>query len=726
MGYNYMTENKDKRISTGFKNKRKKKTASAEKAAMAVRNKEQALNRSVSRKRQKLLYDFICSKNYQPMRAKEIAFLLDVPKAKRKEFLQALAVLEAKSMIEVTEHGLYRKCRDYASEDDPKSSSQGAFNGSSNGESGAFSSDADAERKSGTSESPEMDQENRSIYVKADRKGDRVRGRKRSVDAGRRTGRDSEGRQGTVKRTKKNTYLKNEPGADITELVNVYGIPAEFPEKVQRQIKRFPTGPVDSDFDGRMDLRNKMIITIDGDDSKDLDDAVSLEKSGSNYILGVHIADVSHYVPASSAMDVEALRRGTSVYLPDRVIPMLPEKLSNGVCSLNEGQDRLTLSCFMKIDRQGNTLESRIVESVICSSHRMTYSNVQKIIVDKDPELTSMYADIVPMLFDMKNLAEILREMRSKRGMIDFDIPETKIELDEQGRPVRVYARMANTATRLIEQFMLSANETVAKTYADYHLPFLYRTHESPDEEKIENLLTNLHKMGINVSKKEKQISAREVQEIIAKVEGNPKEKMISSLLLRSMQQARYSPENCGHFGLAAKYYCHFTSPIRRYPDLQIHRIIKDDIRGMLGERKKQFYERILDDVAWKTSALERRSAEIERECVKLKTAQYVADHLGEVTEAVVTGVTEWGVYVQRPDTIEGLIHISSLKGDYYEYKEETMQLVGRRTGIVYELGQTLKVRTIRGDAYRRIIDFALVTECEEGAEEENPETKDN
>nr|WP_051527314.1 ribonuclease R [[Eubacterium] cellulosolvens] len=692
-----MTDHKDKRINTGTKKKNRKNSKPAERVNKGTRSKEQAASRSVSRKRQKLLYDFICSKNYEPMRAKEIAFLLDIPKAKRKEFLQALAVLEAKSMIEVTEHGLYRKCRMKAA--------------------GDASEDGRDENAIGSAEDPAIGGENGSLFVKADRKRDRRRGDRSETGAGRRTGRRADDSIGRGKRSKKPYLRSDEPGADLTELVEVYGIPHEFPDKVQRQADKCPNGPAGNDFAGRVDLRDKVVITIDGDDSKDLDDAVSVEKSGSNYILGVHIADVSNYVPASSAMDNEALRRGTSVYLPDRVIPMLPEKLSNGVCSLNEGQDRLTLSCFMKIDREGHTLESRIVESVICSSHRMTYTEVQKIIVDRDPELTSMYADIVPMLFDMKNLAEILREMRSKRGMIDFDIPETKIELDEEGRPVRIYPRTANTATRLIEQFMLSANETVAKRYADAKLPFLYRTHENPDEEKIENLLTTLRTMGVNVTKKEQHISSKEVQQIVAKVEGNPKEKMISSMLLRSMQQARYSPENCGHFGLAAKYYCHFTSPIRRYPDLQIHRIIKDDLRGMLGERKRSFYERILEDVAWKTSALERRATEIERECNKLKMAQYVAEHLGEVTEAFVTGVTEWGIYVQRPDTIEGLIHISSLKGDYYEYKEESMQLVGKNTGIVYELGQTLTVRTIRADTYRRIIDFSLVTESSESGE---------
>jgi ribonuclease R len=653
--------------------KRKERSGHAGKAGQgAGRTKVHSVRSAADKKRQRLIYDFICSKNYKPMRAKEIAFLLEVPKMKRKEFLQALSVLEAKSMIEVDEKGFWQK---YTGE------AAGSFREAQQADDSA--KDALSEGSDGGADS-----------------GRKRRGRRQN------SGAQNSGRKRTVH--------SGEPGADITEIVLAYGVPNEFPDRVLIQADKCPDGPIDADYAGRTDFRDKLIITIDGDDSKDLDDAVSLEKSGSNYILGVHIADVSNYVQASSALDKEALKRGTSVYLPDRVIPMLPRKLSNGVCSLNEGKDRLTLSCIMKIDAKGQTIESKIVESVICSSHRMTYTEVEKIIVDKDAELMSQYADVVPMLFDMKKLAEILRDMRKKRGMIDFDFPETKMELDEEGHPVKIYARSANTATRLIEQFMLSANETVAKRYADLQLPFLYRTHENPDDEKIEAVLVAVRNLGVNVTKKGQHITPGEVQAIISEVEGNPKEKMISSMILRSMQQARYAPENRGHFGLAAQYYCHFTSPIRRYPDLQIHRIIKDDLRGRLGDRKLGYYERILDDVAWKSSALERRSVEVEREADKLKMAEYVENHLGEVTEAVVTGVTEWGVYVQRPDTIEGLVHISALKGDYYEYNEETMQLVGRQSGRIFEMGQTLTVRTVRADKYRRIIDFALVTENDE------------
>ena len=412
------------------------------------------------------------------------------------------------------------------------------------------------------------------------------------------------------------------------------------------------------------------------------------------------------------------------MYLADRVIPMLPEKLSNGVCSLNEGEDRLTLSCIVRMDREGNIRGSRIAESVICSSHRMTYSEVDRIFTENPPELREKYADVLPMLFDMRELAGKLEKQRHDRGMIDFDFPETKICLDEKGNPLKVYPAYPTVATRLIEQFMLTANEVVAKTYFDKQVPFLYRTHENPDDEKIENTLKLVHSMGIQAEKAGHHITPKEVQKIIGNVTGTPRESMVSSMLLRSMQQARYTPDNGGHFGLASRYYCHFTSPIRRYPDLQIHRIIKDDLHGNLSGRKISYYDRIMGDVAWKSSALERRSVEVERETNKIEMARYISDHLGEVTEAQVTGVTGWGIYVQRPDTIEGLIHVSTLKGDYYIFDENTMTLTGKTGGRVFEIGQTLRVRAIRADVRLRQIDFELAEENE--GEKSNGKRKGN
>ena len=620
----------------------------------------------------------IRSKNYQPMRAKDIAFLLDVPKPRIKDMMEALDSLVCEHKIRRDEEGRYVKA--------------------GIGEDGT----ADSAR----------------IFEKTD-----IRDRQQTL-----AGKERKERRGRRKEAVpaiptadatmavRHAIRRLDPGdpaSALTEVVLVYGIPTEFPPKVLEQADRFPVTPQPSDMAGRLDLRNKLVITIDGDDSRDFDDAVSLDRDGSGYILGVHIADVTNYVAASSALDKEALRRGTSVYLADRVIPMLPEKLSNGVCSLNEGEDRLTLSCIVRMDREGNIRSSRIAESVICSSHRMTYSEVDRIFTENPPELREKYADVLAMLFDMRELAGKLEKQRHDRGMIDFDFPETKICLDEKGNPSKIYPAYPTAATKLIEQFMLTANEVVAKTYFDKQVPFLYRTHENPDDEKIENTLKLVHSMGIEAEKAGHHITPKEVQRIIGKVEGTPRESMVSSMLLRSMQQARYTPENGGHFGLASPYYCHFTSPIRRYPDLQIHRIIKDDLHGNLTERKISYYNRIMEDVAWKSSALERRSVEVERETNKIEMARYISNHLGEVTEAQVTGVTGWGIYVQRPDTIEGLIHVSTLKGDYYIFDENTMTLTGRSGGRVFEIGQTLRVRAIRADVRLRQIDFELAEENE-------------
>ncbi|MCC6095089.1 MAG: ribonuclease R [Eubacterium sp.] len=634
------------------------------------------------KKEQRLLLDLIRSKNYKPMRAKDIAFLLDVPKAKMKDMLEVLDALVAEHKIRKDGEDRFEKVM--AGSD---SETEGHFQHRS-------------ENRGGFSDS----------------------GRTRE-----RAGRHAQQNEDKAIRAAIHRLDPSDPASALTEVVLEYGVPMEFPAKVLEQADRFPVEPQSGDYTGRLDLRNKRIITIDGDDSRDFDDAVSLERDGSGYILGVHIADVTNYVAAGSALDKEALKRGTSVYLADRVIPMLPEKLSNGLCSLNEGEDRLTLSCIVKMDREGNIRKSRIVESVICSSHRMTYSEVDRIFAGsqdtkdnhaEEPQdlaaLREKYADVLPMLFDMRDLAGKLEKQRHDRGMIDFDFPETKISLDEKGNPVRVFPSYPTPATKLIEQFMLTANEVVAKTYFDKHVPFLYRTHESPDDEKIESTLKVVHAMGISAEKAGQHITPREVQRIISNVEGTGRESMVSSMLLRSMQQARYTPENGGHFGLASGYYCHFTSPIRRYPDLQIHRIIKDDLHGNLSARKISWYERIMEDVAWKSSALERRSVEVERETTKIEMARYISGHLGEVTPAQVTGVTGWGIYVQRPDTIEGLVHVSTLKGDYYVFDERNMTLTGRSKGRTFEIGQTLRVKAVRADVRLRQIDFEIVEEAEE------------
>ena len=676
---------------------------------------------AAGKKERKILADLIGSKNYKPMRAKDIAFLLDVPKAKVKDMMEALDALVLEHKIRKDKEGRYEMVR--PGEREEKNVSGDAAFLAGHRESDFRHNDLSDDERSGFRRGDLTDGK------KSGFRRDDLNGHKR-VDA-RHGDRESRGRSrrgseaGGNSRSERvitaeirNAIRKldpDDPATALTEVVLEYGVPAEFPQKVLDQAAGFPACPGPGDIAGRLDLRSRQIITIDGDDSRDFDDAVSLERDGSGYILGVHIADVTNYVAAGSALDKEALRRGTSVYLADRVIPMLPEKLSNGVCSLNEGEDRLTLSCIVKMDRQGNIRGSRIVESVICSSHRMTYSEVDRIFTENPAELREKYADVLPMLFDMRDLAAKLEQQRHDRGMIDFEFPETKIRLDRMGHPVEIRPSYPTAATKLIEQFMLTANEVVAKTYFDKQVPFLYRTHESPDEDKIEDTLKLVRSMGISAEKAGHHITPSEVQKIISRAEGTPRESLVSSMLLRSMQQARYTPENGGHFGLASQYYCHFTSPIRRYPDLQIHRIIKDDLHGNLTGRKLSYYNRIMQDVAWKSSALERRSVEVERETNKIEMARYMGGHLGEVTEAQVTGVTGWGIYVQRPDTIEGLVHVSTLKGDYYIFDESAMTLTGKNSGRIFEIGQKLRVKAVRADARLRQIDFVLAEDDDEG-----------
>ena len=489
----------------------------------------------------------------------------------------------------------------------------------------------------------------------------------------------------------------NASGTDILAIVKSFNIPSEFPPKVITQAGRVPDHVLDADRDGRMDLTHLQTVTIDGEDAKDLDDAISLTKEGDIYHLGVHIADVSNYVQGGSALDKEALKRGTSVYLADRVIPMLPERLSNGICSLNQGEDRLTLSCLMDIDKNGQVIDHKIAETIIRVDRRMSYTQVRCILEDGDTETSLEYADFVPMFFLMKELS-------------DFDFPESKITLNGAGRAIDVQAYEANVATEIIEDFMLMANETVAKEYCQGEYPFVYRTHETPDPERVESLLTLLRNQGISVQKAGEEITPKEIQEIIESIQGLPNETMISRLTLRTMKQAKYTTQCSGHFGLAAKYYCHFTSPIRRYPDLQIHRIIRDNIRGRLQrEGKTEHYREILEHVAQQSSACERRAQEAERESDRLKKAEYMSYHLGEEFEGIISGVTAYGFYVELPNTVEGLVHVTSLRDDYYSYNEETYELSGELSHKVYHLGQKVRVRVADADALKRTVDFTVV-----------------
>lgn len=497
----------------------------------------------------------------------------------------------------------------------------------------------------------------------------------------------------------------DEPGIDILSIVRSYELPDSFSERELRQADRAAKDVSEADSAGRMDLRQMQMVTIDGDDAKDLDDAVSLSVEEGVWELGVHIADVSNYVQEYSALDREALKRGTSVYLPDRVIPMLPKALSNGICSLNEGEDRLALSCLMQIDRDGTVRDYRIAESVIRVDKRMTYRSVKKILED-DGRAEEDYRPFAPMLREMGKLSMILRKNREKRGSIDFDFPESRLVLDEMGCPTEIKAYERNAATKLIEEFMLLANETIAQHFYWLDIPFLYRSHESPDQEKIKKLAFMMRNMGFGIKTGREEIHPKEIQKLLWQAEGSEAEALVSRLALRSMRQARYTPACVGHFGLASRYYCHFTSPIRRYPDLQIHRIIKQHLREKLDEEKQEHYRGILDAVAEQCSMTERRANEAERECEKMKKAQYMEGRVGEKFSGVVSGVNSFGIYVELENTVEGLISVSDLPEDYYRYEESGYQLVGEHTGRCFSLGQRLDVIVKRANKTLRYVDF--------------------
>jgi ribonuclease R len=500
----------------------------------------------------------------------------------------------------------------------------------------------------------------------------------------------------------------NDPGVDIMSIILSHNIPLEFPEEVMKQIEDISQEVESKDITGRMDIRDLQMVTIDGEDAKDLDDAITLTKEGDIYKLGVHIADVSHYVTEQSALDKSAIKRGTSVYLVDRVIPMLPHKLSNGICSLNAGVDRLALSCFMDIDENGNVVNHEIAETIVNVTARMSYTNVKKIIEDHDEEEIKKFESLVPMFELMEVLADKLREKRRIRGSIDFDFPESKIILDEKGKPIDIKAYDRNKATKIIEDFMLLANETVAEDYFWQEIPFLYRTHENPDSEKIQKLGIFINNFGYTIRVNQDEIHPKELQKLMKKIEGTPEEAMISRLTLRSMKQAKYTVSNEGHFGLATKYYSHFTSPIRRYPDLQIHRIMKENLRKGLKEKRIIHYNKILPDIAIQTSLLERRAEEAEREVLKLKKAEYMEGFIGEVFEGVISGITTWGMYIELPNTVEGMIRVTSLKDDYYFYDEESYTMIGEHTKKVYKLGEKIKIKVVNVDKLQKTIDFEL------------------
>lgn len=705
-------------------------------------------------KRKKVVYDLICDDLYTPMKFKELAVLLRVPKEDKDELRQILELLEQEGKIFLSKRGKY--CRGEAKRlvgayranvkgygfAELQGETQDVFISEEN-TGGALDGDTVeiVITKEDTSRSregkvvkilsrgitkvvglyqmnpgksfgfvlPDNQKLQDDIFIPVEKSKGAVSGHKVVAEL---TSYGGDGKKPEGKIIEIIGHV-NDPGTDIMSIVKGYELPVEFPEKVLRQADRVSKPVSEADMAGRKDLRDVQMVTIDGEDAKDLDDAVSVVCKDDCYLLGVHIADVTNYVQENSALDHEARERGTSVYLADRVIPMLPHTLSNGICSLNAGEDRLALSCIMTVDLKGNVIDHEIAETVIHVDRRMTYTSVKKILVDRDEDERDKYKELVPMFECMQELSGILREKRRQRGSIDFDFPETKLVLDDNGRPLEIKPYDRNVATKIIEDFMLLANETVAQDYYWQELPFVYRTHEAPDDEKIKALAAFINNFGYSMHIGVNEVRPKEIQKLLVKAEGTPEEALISRLALRSMRQARYMPENTGHFGLAAAYYTHFTSPIRRYPDLQIHRIIKDNLRGRMNDAKIEHYHSILEEVTKHSSETERRADEAERETIKLKKVEYMQERIGQVFEGVISGMTKWGMYVELSNTIEGLVHVVHMPDDHYDYYDSAHEMVGEHTGNVYKLGQKVSVRVIDTNRMMRTIDFEIVTEGE-------------
>ena len=754
------------------------------------------MEKELLEQRKQILTELMDDKAYVPMKAKELAILLNIPKSQREDLMEVLDALVVEGRIGVSKKGKYGKAETF--------SVNGIFSGHPKGFGFV------------TVEGMEQD-----VFIPEDKTGAALHGDRVQIVvepdsrmSGSRSGMGSGGRraEGAVIRVLEHAneevvgyYQKNknfgfvipdnqklakdifipqgcdmgavtghkvvvkitdfgsekhkpegrvteiighvnDPGTDILSIVRAYGLPEAFPQEVMEEIEDIPDHvtvpgqPVEmgslygisnlvspdgwgGELSGRLDLRGLQTVTIDGEDAKDLDDAVTICRDGQgHYILGVHIADVSHYVKEGSPLDREARKRSTSVYLVDRVIPMLPHKLSNGICSLNAGTDRLALSCIMEVDAQGTVLDHRIAGTVIHVDRRMTYTAVNAVVTDRDEAVMAEYEEFVPMFDCMKELADILRENRRKRGAIDFDFPESKIVLNEQGKPLEIKPYERNAATRIIEDFMLLANETVAEDYYWQSIPFLFRSHDNPDPEKMKQLGTFINNFGYFIKMQHGEIHPKELQKLLDKIEGTPEEALLSRLTLRSMKQAKYTTLCSGHFGLATRYYTHFTSPIRRYPDLQIHRIIKETLKGGLSDKRAAHYEKILPEVAVQTSALERRADEAERETDKLKKCEYMSRFIGQDFDGAISGVTNWGLYVELPNTVEGLVRMSNLDDDYYIFDEQHYEVIGEMTKKTYKLGQPVRVTVSSTDRLLRTVDFILAKDWEKHPVEEKGE----
>ncbi len=708
------------------------------------------MEKELLNQRKQIILDIINDDNYIPMKIKELAIVLNVPKENREDLEEVLKELLAEGRISVSKKGKYGKPSgnilvgtyegnakgfgfvtvEGETEDIfiPESASNGALNEDlvqvvlRSGKGGKRREgeiikilEHGVTELVGTYQKsqnfgfvvPDNNKISRDIFIPIEKSKGAMTGHKVVVKISS-YGDKNKKPEGVVKEIIGHI---NDPGTDILSVVKSLNIPMEFPDEVMKQVERIPNEVDSKDMAGRMDIRDWQTVTIDGEDAKDLDDAITVQKEGNRYVLGVHIADVANYVQEHTPLDKEALKRGTSVYLVDRVIPMLPHKLSNGICSLNAGADRLALSCIMEIDEKGNVVGHRIAETVLRVDRRMDYTTVKKILEDNDEAAIQEYKELVPMFRLMEELAGILREKRHKRGSIDFDFPESKILLDEKGHPVEIKPYERNMATKIIEDFMLIANETIAEDYFWQELPFVYRTHDNPDSEKMLKLGLFINNFGYAIKTTQEEIHPKELQKLLERIDGTDEETLISRLTLRSMKQAKYTTNCSGHFGLATKYYCHFTSPIRRYPDLQIHRIIKENLRGGLNEKRIRHYESILPGVADQSSTTERRADEAERDTDKLKKVEYMEQHIGEEFTSVISGITNWGMYVELPNTIEGMVRITEIRDDYYYYDEEKYELVGETTKRTFKLGQEVKIQVAATDKMLRQIDFSLAEE---------------
>lgn len=737
--------------------------------------------------RKKRILKLISDRHYKPLKQKELAYLLQVPSDEREEFRKVLAELVSEGKVILTKRGKYQSLSEFAK--------IGTFIGHHKGF-GFVSVEGEQEDYYIPEYAVADAMHNDKVMIKCTKT---PAGRRREAQIVKVLEHGNDEIVGYYKKNKKYGFVipdnrklvndvyvtqkhsmgavtghkvvvkltsygdehhnpegkvieilghVNDPGTDILSIVKAYNLPMEFSDQIMAYLEQIPETVSAEEMDGRLDLRTVKTVTIDGEDAKDLDDAITLTKNENGYQLGVHIADVTHYVKEHSVLDKEALLRGTSVYLVDRVIPMLPHKLSNGICSLNAGEDRLALSCIMDIDFSGKLIGHRIAETVIHVDERMSYNQVDGILkmhafnrhlvygdIDCSKENVSpdaisvclndgtkvsgqqildVYKDDIEFFWNMMELSSLIRERRMQRGSIDFDFPETKIYLTEDGEPVKIGPYDRNPAHKIIEDFMLMANETIAEDYYWQELPFEFRTHGEPDPEKVEKLSRIMSEFGYYFKSTGEKIHPKEFQKLLRKLEGTPEEGFISRMTLRTMQQARYSPECSGHFGLAAKYYCHFTSPIRRYPDLQIHRIIKENLKGGLNGRRLEHYDKILPGVAEANSKSERRAQEAEREVEKLKKVQYMSKRIGKQYSGIISGITAYGLYVELPNTIEGMVRIATIPDDYYIYDEESMSLTGKEYGKVYKIGQPLDVTVVHVDKLLRTIDFELVYDTED------------